>query len=205
MLRGPFVGTGLHTELNILGFSLHREWGLHKYSGVSCSMGFTCTTEEVYFCKIAAYIKAHMGLYCFWHPGALFTRFCQPCFLSEQRPHTTIGWTILQNLSGGLSWGWARMRSIRLCLAWGAGAHVSQTASFPNLVWRKIWARGSTTQVGGLNESFHSWCILALTQPLYIPPNEMKCSWMNSPNPPLFSWEKLKSYELSSAFPISKR
>lgn len=111
MLHRPSVGTGLHAELSILGLSPSREWGLHKYSGVSCTMGFTWITEQDYFRKIAAYIKAHMCLYCFWHPGALFTRFCQPCFLSEQGPHTTIGWTIWQNLSGGLSWGWAHMRS----------------------------------------------------------------------------------------------
>ena len=118
LLHGLFVGTGLHAELSIFGLSLHREWDLHKYSGVSCTRGFICTTEEDYFCKIAAYIKAHMGLYCFWHPGSLFTRFCQPCFLSEQRPHTTIGWTILQNLSRGLSWGWAHMRSWYERVAW---------------------------------------------------------------------------------------
>lgn len=81
-------------------------------------MGFIRTTEEDRFCKIAVYIKAHMCLYCFWHPGVLFTRFCQPRFLSEQRPHTTIGWTILQNLSRGLSWGWACMRSQYDNMAW---------------------------------------------------------------------------------------
>lgn len=118
LLHGLFVGTGLHAELSILGLSLHREWELHKYSGVSCTRGFICTTEEDYFCKIAAYIKAHMGLYCFWHLRPLFTWFCQPCFLSEQRPHTTIGWTILWNLSRGLSWGWAQMRSWYERVAW---------------------------------------------------------------------------------------
>lgn len=81
-------------------------------------MGFICTAEAGYFCKITASIKAHMCLYCFWHLEALFTRFCQPRFLSEQRPHTTIGWTILQNLSRGLSWGWAYMRSRYENMAW---------------------------------------------------------------------------------------
>lgn len=95
---------------------LTMRWELHKYSGVSCIMGFT--TEGDYLCKIAAYIKAHMRLYCFWHPEALFTRFCQPCFLCEQRPHTTIGWTTLQNLSRGLSWGWACMSSRYENMAW---------------------------------------------------------------------------------------
>lgn len=118
MIHGPFVGTGLHIKLSILDLALGREWGLHKYSGVSHTMGFICTTEEDYFCKITAYIKAHMCLYCFWHPEALFTRFCQPRFLSEQRPHTTIGWTILQNLSRGLSWGSAYMRSQYENMAW---------------------------------------------------------------------------------------
>lgn len=118
MTDGPFVGTRLHTELSILGLSLCREWRLHKYSGVSYTMSFICTTEGDYFCKIAAYIKAHMCLYCFWHPGALFTRFCQPRFLSEQRPNTTIGWTVLQKLSGGLPWGCACMRSQYDNMAW---------------------------------------------------------------------------------------
>lgn len=112
------MGTGLHTKLSNLDLSLRRKWGLHKYSGVSYTMGFICTTEEDYFCKITAYIKAHMCLYCFWHPEALFTRFCQPRFLSEQRPHITIGWTIFQNLSRGLSWGWAYMRSRYENMAW---------------------------------------------------------------------------------------
>lgn len=116
MPHGLFVGSGLHSEASILGLSLCRKWGLHKYSGVSCTVGFT--TEEDYLYKIAAYIKAHMHLYCFWHPGALFTRFCQPCFLFEQRLHTTIGWRTLQNLSRGLSWGWACMRSRYENMAW---------------------------------------------------------------------------------------
>lgn len=80
-------------------------------------MGFICTTEEGYFCKIADYIKSHMCLYCFWHPEVLFNRFYQPLFLYEQRPQT-IGWTILQNLSGGLSWGCACMRSQYKNMAW---------------------------------------------------------------------------------------
>ena len=75
MTYGLFVGTRLHTELSILGLSLGREWGLHKYSGVSYSMGFVCSTEEDYFCQITAYIKAHVCLYCFWHPGPFLLGF----------------------------------------------------------------------------------------------------------------------------------
>ena len=116
--RCPTVCLWAHgyRDLRVLGLSRCRKWELHKYSGVLCTTSFT--TEEDYFCKIAACIKAYMRLYCFWHPGALFTRFCQPCFLFERRLHTTIGWTTLQNLSGGLSWGWAWMRSRYENMVW---------------------------------------------------------------------------------------
>lgn len=165
---GLLMDTRLHTELSILGLSLCREWGLHKYSGVSYTMGFIHTTEEDYFCQITAYIKAHVCLYCFWHPGALFTRFCQPRFLSEQRPRTTIGWTVLQNLSRGLSWGWACMRSWYENMAWldfyfSKWSHslkaliilTGEKYSFPKSQQEKIREKTSEWSCGGSHVILH--------------------------------------------------
>lgn len=47
-----------------------------------------------------------------------FTSLCQARFLSEQRLHTTVGWTILKTLSWGLFWDWACMRSWYESMGW---------------------------------------------------------------------------------------
>lgn len=81
---------------------------------------FSMDNRERLFWKTAVYIKAHVGLYCFWHlPPHLKkkTGFCQTCFLYVLELHT-IGWRFLQTLSRGLSGGWACMRSQYENMAW---------------------------------------------------------------------------------------
>lgn len=77
------------------------------------------------------------------------------------------------------------------CLKWGACTRTRRGATegtrFSNCRLlrsrQNTGTRGSTIQMGELNELCHYWCILALTQPLYVQPNEMKSVWMNCPHP----------------------
>lgn len=160
-------------------------------------MGFICTTEEGYFCKIADYIKSHMCLYCFWHPEVLFNRFYQPLFLYEQRPQT-IGWTILQNLSGGLSWGCACMRSQYKNMAWPDfyfskwshslkaliiltedkyGLPKSQQKKKKKRRKSQILNRQWLSPGGGITCNFHETSIHSLRDPVFLSGAQIGCTW----------------------------
>lgn len=80
--------------------------------------------ERLFWKMIGGYIKAHVGLYCFWHlPPHLKKKknktyyILSDMFPSVLRLHT-IGWPILQILSRGLLWGWTCMRSQYENMAW---------------------------------------------------------------------------------------